>query len=297
MRYRRDVETLMDWDALIVPMYEERGLLRNGAPVHLPTECPRAEECWRGERAARHPARNTPAAALSAPYIGHRYNVGGLAIVLENLRNYGGWDITPQPRVGMRFLANAARAGIAKGHKVLFRGGGYRGTNVWYRAVAYAAEWLGCDGINGSSTSGTMSPTTVAEALDFIALLQHVKCSPMGGRSDQNANMWQNCGPHVLAHELQVLRPGQLIVLGQGDNATAMRSLLPRLVTTFVTETVKLGRRTTRIVLERRLGPTGDVDVLFVPHPAALGGTSNKLMDAVRHSLVATRAARMPRVV
>jgi hypothetical protein len=105
--------------------------------------------------------------------------------------------------------------------------------------------------------------------------------------------MWTECGPHVLAGELALLKPTRMIVLGQGDNTHAVRGrILPELREVVGRQVVKLGRRQARIEVERLLGPFGDVDVLFVPHPAMPGGTARKLVDAVRTLLANSRVTR-----
>jgi hypothetical protein len=178
---------------------------------------------------------------------------------------------------------------------MLFPNPKYRGTNVWYRAVVYATAWLACDGIIAPPGSVTRAhdPAALAASLDFIAIVQHVKCSPRGGRSDQNPAMWRECGPHVLAHELAVLRPTRVIVLGRGDNAQALRELImPRRIGDLRTQTIGSGRRRAFVELETRTGPFGPVDVLVAPHPAAPGGTSRAITAAVRAMLEATAQAR-----
>jgi len=114
------------FDDALVRLYRERGLLTaDDRPVHLSTACPRASACWAGQSAERHPKEGTPAAALSPPHVGERFEEGHLVVLLENLRNYGGWDLGPQAKVGMRFLAAHARDDLANGKRVLFRGDGY----------------------------------------------------------------------------------------------------------------------------------------------------------------------------
>jgi hypothetical protein len=295
-RLRSDVVASHALDDELVRLYGARGLLRDGSnPVHLPTECPRAMKCWGTESAERRPAPGSPAAALSPPHIGPRYDEERLVVVLENLRGYGGWDLGPQPTTGMRFLAAAGRVGLSRGATVLFRGGTYRGTMVWHRAAVYAAAWLDCDREHRSSDSppAMPSPTVIAEALDFIALVQHVKCSPVGGRSDQNETMWRECGPHVLVHELAILKPSRMIVLGQGDNAHAVRThILPELRAVVAHEVVQLGRRKVRLEFESRSGPIGNVDVMFMPHPATPGGTARRIITQAQMLLQATRVVR-----
>ncbi len=276
------------FDPALVRLYQEKRLVTDlGTPAHLPSACERASVCWGGQPAERHPSPGQPAAALSPPHIGADFAKGRLVVLLENLRNYGGWDLGPDPKVGMRFLAASARAGFAQGHKVLFRGGAYSGTQVWHRAILYAATWLAIDRVaDGDPT--TVTPEALARAMDLVAIAQHVKCSPVGGRSEQTPAMWAECGRHLLAGELSVLQPDRVIVVGAGDNARAVRDrVLPELRSTLGTREVQLGRKRSRVTLERRAGPSGEVTVLFVPHPATPGGTSGRLLDGVRELLIA----------
>lgn len=275
-----------DVDAALIAAYRARGLVTDaGESVHLPTACPRASACWASEDSARLPAVGSLAAALSPAYVGARFAEGRLAVVLENLRNYGGWDLGPEAKIGMRYLAGAARAGFAEGHRVLFRGGGYAGTSTWYRATTYAAHWLAAPPL----ASVDPSPTDLVDALDRIAILQHVKCSPLGGRSEQSASMWRECGPHVLAHELGVLQPARVVVAGLSDNAGAVRArIFPERVRVLGAETVRVGRKRLRIELEERVAPWGVVQLLFVPHPATPGGTARSLVAAAREMFAAT---------
>lgn len=112
------------------------------------------------------------------------------------------------------------------------------------------------------------------------------------GRSDQNPAMWRECGPHVLAHELAVLRPAPVIVLGRGDNARAFKRLFPYAVGAPRSPTVKAGRGLADLEFETRAAPFGPVDVLVTPHPAARGGTARAIIAAVRATLEGAAEAR-----
>jgi hypothetical protein len=274
------------FDPLFVSAYTARGLLDgSGAAVHLPTACPRHATCWEGESGPRVPPEDHKghAGRLSAPWIGDSYQRGRLTLLLENLRDYGGWDLRAEADKGMRYLGRCACAGFAKGHRVLFRGQGYAGTPVWAQAVSYAATWLSVSGLLPISWSSVRVPgSALAETLDFISMVQHVKCSPLGQRSNPNAAMWSECGQHVLRSELEILRPERIVVLGRDHNAHALAAQVLPAGRVVAERRVSLGARGTAVRLERRTLADRPVDVIVVQHPASPGGTSRALVSAVR---------------
>lgn len=207
-----------------------------------------------------------------------------MLVLLENLYDYGGFGLRPDADVGMRYLARCAKAGFERGQKVLFRGGSYTGTRVWHQAVSYAAAWLAHLGLLSvrQTAPGQLDGHGLAAALDLCALAQHVKCSPVGGRSHQNATMWTECGRQVLVHEFRILEPRRLIVVGTGDNAAAVRThVLPGERVVLNSERVRVGRKTVTLVREQRSLNGAPVEALVVPHPAMPGASSRALVDAV----------------
>jgi len=274
------------FDDALLKLYVERGVARAvNAPGHLPTTCPRAVVCWKGVPDERRPAMGHPASELSPPHIGDLFVASRVVVLLENLREYGGFDFAVQQATrGMRYLTRCAAVGLARGSKVLFRGGGYAGSRVWHQALSYAACWLRSRGSMtfGMTAPGSVPARAVAETLRHVALAQHVKCSPIGARSEQTAGMWQECGRYVLAGELAVLAPKALLVVGTGENASAVRTHLLPVLDERCARDVRIGSRVSSIALEGRSSPSlGAVAVLFVPHPAAPGASSHALIDAV----------------
>lgn len=278
---------MTDFDVALRQVYRAQGLieLRDASvhPVHLPTACPKAGACWAGAAVNYQPKIDSPAAKLSAPYIGRRYAEGRLLIVMENLRHHGGYD-------AMRDLGDRARRELQAGKKVLFRDPkpGYPGTRVWYQAIAYATAWLGATGRLRVEWVGKGVPSrdSLIGALDLVAIVQHVKCSPTGGRSEQNKAMWSSCGTHVLVHEIDVLQPSSMLVVGTGDNANAVRErVLPQeghAVAFAESVPTKRGAVALTMQSRKRLGSESEIATLTVPHPAWPGGTSKKLVDAAR---------------
>jgi len=275
------------FDSLLVDAYTAAGLLdRSGTAVHLPTECPNHAKCWEGVDGSRVPPIHDKdnAGRLSAPWIGARYQQGRLALLLENLRDYGGWDLRAEAEKGMRYLGSHARDGFANGDRVLFRGGGYAGTKVWAQAVSYAATWLSGVGRLPTTWEGDRVPgTALAETMDLITMVQHVKCSPRGHRSNATAAMWSECGRHILRRELEVLQPERIIVIGSNNNARALADhVLPegQVVRGLP---VKLRGKTSTVRLEQRTLAGRPIEVIVVQHPASPGGTARALIGAVHH--------------
>jgi hypothetical protein len=282
--------TVTAYDVPLVDLYRKRELLSVDDPPrsrHLPTMCPKASLCWAGLAVTHQPPEGTDASELSAPWIGSAYDAGRTVIVLENLRNYGGFDLRIEASKGMRFLGRVAHYQLAEGRRRLFGSKTYRGTDVWPRALAYAAIWLDSVGVLAKTgPTEVVSSAALSAAQDHVAIVQHVKCSPRTPGSEQTPAMWENCGRLVLADELAILRPARLLVLGTGDNARAMREHVlkgPAGQRRQVTATV--GSRSRAITLMTIDSTWGPVEVVVAPHPAGQGGNSRKLLDLLRQVL------------
>jgi len=189
----------------------------------------------------------------------------------------------------MRFLGDVAKKGFHDGLRILFKTSTYRGTRVWYKSVSYAVCWLEAQGLLRAkwTAEGGIETDTLHEAIDLLAIVQHVKCSPNDGkRSAPSAAMWRECGSHVLIHELPILRPSCVIVLGADNNVRALRAhVLPGLPVCLQEESVKTGKRLLTVRYEECTEAWGNVALLTIPHSATFGGTSLKLQRAVRQML------------
>ncbi|MEM7677149.1 MAG: uracil-DNA glycosylase family protein [Myxococcota bacterium] len=275
-------------DAALRRLYKARRFIGDdGTPRELPRACEKAKACWAA--AARRLPNTQCATEISPPWIGARYDEGRVLVVLANLYDYGGCDFGPNATVGMRFLGAAARAGFAHGHRRLFGGNGYRGTDVWSQAVHYAAAWLDVLGRRaaGNVSQGRFTPTVLADTMDLIAIAQHVKCSPRGNRSAPTQEMWSHCGAHVLGEEIEILQPEAIIVLGSGDNWNAF---WPKLAPV---DHGRARRAVGRGWIEHSFRTTHcgrTVEVLVTPHPAGFGMTSQALVREV-HRLLHERTA------
>ena len=98
--------------------------------------------------------------------------------------------------------------------------------------------------------------------------------------------MWDECGRHVLLEELKILQPKRILVVGNSDNAAAVRThILPGGFRELGIQQVATGRGTTRLRLEARTATYGPVELVSVPHTAWPGGTSRSLVTAMRELL------------
>lgn len=271
------------FDPSLTAAFTEQGLLeRSGQPVHLPSACPKCSECWRGAL-GRAPAVGTPSSQITPPWVGSKYSSGGVLVLLINLNGYGGWDLRDEADVGMRHLGRLARTEFAQGRRRLFSNSDYRGTAVWTQAVSYAAIWLSrTSGFHCRWEGDRVGGESLAEALDHVAITQHVKCSPTDKSSVPTDAMWNACGAHVLSRELSVLQPGRIVVVGTDSNISELRrSVLREPATRQSARTVHAGSKSLTVTLEVGHPHEGrSVDLLVVPHPAAPGGNNTNLLRA-----------------
>jgi hypothetical protein len=143
------------------------------------------------------------------PWVGPAYQLGGVCVVGLNLR-YGGGD---------RPMGSEYR--IAAHQDVRLREGRNPHGSRWARSTMAGAIAVLRAGAGGAVTDDA-DDDELADTLARTARLQAVKCSPAGGRSSPTAAMQRNCPARFLAAELEVLRPGALLVYGRAAaNAVA----------------------------------------------------------------------------
>lgn len=248
--------------------YEQLGLVQSGRPQLLHEACSRASGCWAGCEERKAVAPHAEWAHLSRPWIGSRY--GALRLVAVGINPYeaGGLDL-------LQALIPEAQGQIEAGQRKTIQRLGYPGTLLFHRVGVYLARLVMQFGPRDEEAPAP----TPATAFEWAAFLNHVKCSPLGDRSQPSEAMWASCGRHILREELTILQPRLLLVLGNGDNLWALSNrVLDR-------EPVLLGaegqaRALTGELEGRKIG------MISVPHTSAFGGTRESLADEV------TRLAR-----
>jgi hypothetical protein len=161
--------------------------------------CPAADACW-GERQDPHRAHGT----IFPPWIGADYRPGGVCVVGLNLRIGAGrgtyWEIE-------RKIAGDQYRALAAGRS---RSTGSRWASSTMRDAALVLRSIALRSLHEPPDGAELART-----LERTARVQTVKCSPGRGRGTPLRPMRINCPPRYLRHELEVLRPGVLLVYGR----------------------------------------------------------------------------------
>lgn len=242
--------------------------VKNGVAAHDPADqrryllhecCPARAECW-GNRIAD--AGLATWNEICLPYVGARYGIddGRVAVLGLNWRGWGGLrlaqEILPQ-------VADVLRSGKKKA----------TGTLYWHRLAAYASllVWSGWQVVNETVLFDGIDilshPERLACAVESIAYLEAVKCSPPWRNSTPTREMRRECPGRFLRHELEALAPSAILRLGRGTpiglgaTNTPMRDLDG--------STPKCTRVAT---------PWGQTLVVTVPHPTSYGGSRRSVV-------------------
>lgn len=257
----------------LMQMYENLGVVSNHIPLPLCQACSHHQDCWK-DNEHRKPVDqdNIHWSHVSLPWIGQKYHTFRIAVIGINPYEAGGLDFYPK-------LIPQARAEMASGKiKVNFNHPGYAGTVLWHRIGRYASQTI-LKFVNDDDPL-TFSDLSHIDAYDYISFTNHVKCSPIGDRSQPTQAMWGNCHS-ILKDELAILAPTILLVLGSSDN-------IYYLLENVVDEKASLIDETKYVRLY--LGKLHDrnIGIINVPHPAAprLGASYqiSKDLDLLLHT-------------
>ncbi len=247
----------------LIALYRDRGAIESGRALSLPEHCAHAGACWTGIAGQRYKATT-----IALPWIGADYPTSRLLVIGENLNGDNeGIDIL----AGENGYVSAAIAELAERRRVRFGNPPtkYAGSLLWHCIGAYAAAILGDRPDSGFrhvvSTDGDIASAHVRAAHSHIAYTNHVKCSiDDGHRSQPSPAMWQRCGAHFLAAEMEILAPEVILALGRGNNGTRLVSMLQAAGTEVGPEASSGSAVVSRSfqVDHRR------VELLIVPHPS-----------------------------
>jgi hypothetical protein len=198
----------------ISEIYAGQDLLgrRSAPPLH--ERCPDAAACWHEIDPAARPLEGNNlgfggdrAGAIAWPWIGRRYQHGGVVLVGLNLRLE--WT---ESTVAIEYL-------IAEGDRAQFQAGrrqsDYR-SNFPYRSMCAAAAIIASR--EGGVPVLAPSPQSLEAVMDQVARAQLVKCNPnsdVAFRGAPSAQMCRRCPQRFLFQELNVLQPGALVIFGQ----------------------------------------------------------------------------------
>lgn len=197
--------------AELSPLYESNGVLRDGFAPSLHECCPDRSDCWARAQHRLQPAVGADcgpgqSGSLAWPWIGDHYQrPGGVCLVALNIdaAEAERWAAPTEEYA----LAGHVIGGLSQGHKQIWPPSSFH-----YRAMASALALVAS--ADGTEPSVTPTPQQAATAMQRIAGIQAVKCSPLAEKSHPTPEMQANCPSRFARHELAVLRPGALLALG-----------------------------------------------------------------------------------
>lgn len=205
--------------AQLSEIYESDGLLRLRSAPALHEQCPDRQKCWAPLAERTKPVAGEPwgyagdkPGSIFWPWIGERYDRGGVAIVGLNFRS-----ADSEATVALEYLA-------AKNDREDLASGAFKsrfGSHFPYRSLASASAVL--DSLNGDEPIERPDPALLVGVGDRIARLQLVKCTPVDRHKERGSPSDAMCGlcpPRFLFRELAVLRPGAVIVFGNAAHRT-----------------------------------------------------------------------------
>ena len=257
-------------------LYKKLRLISDDSlPLPIHQVCSHRERCWEGSN-DRFPPDDEESSHISRPWVGPRYEELRLATIGVNLNGYGGLDALVD-------LTEEAKEKISDGWRKVRFGAEYKdysGSFLWHRLGSYStafAEFF--DLIKATwGDDGYPEVEDVSSAFDFIAFLEHIKCSPIGENSKPTAAMWENCGAHILRQELLLLKPAHILVLGTSDNSSNLHDMV---FDSGWQDCVQIGE------VLRAKGKIGGspVTIWVVRHPTSYGGASNSIVQDLRKAL------------
>jgi hypothetical protein len=214
------METLMSipGDDDFRALYRRLQLMDDKRPeMRLHDLCPLNEVCWRGAR-DRLPPKDQDWNEVSRPWIGGHYESLRLLFLAINMNGSGGFFEATGLVLAARDEILTGRTRVRFGHDYQK----YPGTMLYHRMGVYASAFVETAKFRDEIPPEQSWPSyqNVAEAFEFMAYTNQVKCSPhddqnsKNSRSEPTGAMWENCGKYVLAEELRLLNPRVIVVLG-----------------------------------------------------------------------------------
>lgn len=243
--------------------------------VHFTQCCSNADECWKGlPRLGKKDNYNS----IYAPYIGSEYKNTHLAVIAENMFEWGGWG-------SVDWLVENAKEELPFRTRVRFENEfkKYAGSFLWLWLGAYGAAFAEKVGLKSCEwKNGMPSIPDVIQGFDFLAYTNHVKCSPGGDRKDRGrptSAMWHRCGSLILKEELRLLNPSTLLIMGKGWNQWAFQEYI------FDEKAALTTNGTACYGIAKLNGKS--IKVIVVPHPSWFGKARKIIMSDWRKSLAA----------
>jgi Uracil DNA glycosylase superfamily len=192
----------------LLDLYASKDLLPDRADAPLFDVCEHRTTCWTSNE--RKPSER---AGISIPWIGKHYLEARICVIAINLSGWGG--LNGQWEVCKWHIASQVNGGL-----------GMNGEWFAYRAMAYVSVIY--DTLTHRSSPDWEEPDRrrLAKLWDECALLEAVKCSPRGDRSNPSLAMFQACPQFLLLQEIDILKPDVVLLLGRTNNRDAVRPIL-----------------------------------------------------------------------
>ncbi len=198
----------------LLDVYERLGLLRDERPAPLCQICPNAKACWASAEAKvrREPpddcGEDNEDGSVCLPWVGPEYRAGGVVVlginphIAPGKRRHDYTDLLIEHSITWNhYVANFSRGIKAEG-----------GSRFAFASMRSAAALLD---VLDKKPVRARRPKELLDPVMRVARLQAIKCVPRRESSKPFPEMWERCPPLVLGDELDVLRPGILLALGE----------------------------------------------------------------------------------
>lgn len=251
-----EVEVDMDYQQRLKEKYREAGIMKYHRPLPLHVRCPKRRLCWGPGRVINERVPEYPCVIF--PHIGQYYDGGLLAVGISNRANE---DLIEEEEIKSESEWIHRRAEDIR----------YQGSTsiaVYQCLAVYASILLARTGLFRQNVKNISDKRSLlADAIENqIAWTQAVKCNPDTETNKPYRSMWETCPVYILQHEISVLRPRYMLVLG-----LKTFDYVKRLLIGMGYESEPVGRSTKRPRIERWLATPkkgSQIGVIGVPHPS-----------------------------
>lgn len=252
----------------LMQAYRDFGLVADSGALPLCDHCRHHAACWAGIE-QRKPVKPEERhwSHLAMPWVGRSYKTYRIAVIGVNPNEAGGLNLYEElvPAAQAEMLGKGGKGSGRR--RVNFGHEGYKGSLLWHRIGLYAAKVI--ERLAYDDDPLHLPELSHIDAFNRISFINHIKCSPVGDRSEPSRAMWENCS-YILRRELQIMQPNILLVLGTGEN---MRYLLQNVVD--ADPALMEATRYVRMAEGRLEGRA--VGIINVPHPAGRFGASHEI--------------------
>ena len=236
--------------------YASQGVLGQRSAPALHERCPDAEACWKQLPVDARPRHRDSwgfaqdrAGSIVWPWVGRRYQTGGVAVAGLNLRT--SWE---EASVALEYM-------IAENDRKQFVEGRRRSrkrSDFAYRSMSAAAAIIASR--EEEKLRSDPSPDSLVTVMDQVARVQLVKCNPSADvvdRGSPSATMCERCPDRFLLAELEVLEPSVLVMFGYD----AFRAMNNRSEVRWRSQRDYFARGTWA-------SPGQEAELFWLPHPA-----------------------------